>query len=173
MTRIVSLVVIAILLISSSVLASPKMAVISTYSSASWLPAEVNKTTCKIVDDYLADRYFAVVFDGTKTENRKELARRVGQAEGACAVIIELRCFYDPPYTKARLASDIKPTDTVATVLMDYSVFVASQDRWIDGRIVQRSVFRDTAIPIDIACQEAVRQSFPALTIKLDSLTNS
>ncbi|MPM57405.1 hypothetical protein SDC9_104227 [bioreactor metagenome] len=171
MTRMVSFVLITLFLICSSAIASPKMAVISTYSSASWLPADVSKSTCKMVDDFLADQYFAIVFDGTKTEDRRELARKVSQADGDCTVLIELRCFYDPPYTKARLASDIKPTDTVATVLMDYSVYVALQDKWIDGRIVQRSVFRDTNVPLDIACQEAVQQSLPKLTVKLDSLT--
>lgn len=172
MIRILLFILLALFLIGQCASASPKMAVISTYSSASWLPAEVNKDTCKMVDDYLADRYFAIVFDGTKTENRKELAKKISKSEGNATVIIELRCFYDPPYTKARLASDITPTDTVATALMDYSVYVAPQDRWLDGRIVHRSVFRDTAVPLDIACQEAVKQALPQLTLKLDSLLN-
>ncbi|MGI6093234.1 MAG: hypothetical protein GX348_10920 [Veillonellaceae bacterium] len=170
MTRILLLLLLALFLIGQCASASPNLAVISTYSSATWLPADVNKNTCKMVDDYLADRYFAVVFDGSKTVNRKELAKKIGQLDGGCVVLIELQCFYDPPYTKARLASDIKPTDTVATVLMNYSVYMPSQDKWLDDRIVQRTVFRDTVVPLERACQEAVRQALPKLTVKMDSL---
>lgn len=76
MTRILLLLLLALFLIGQCASASPNLAVISTYSSATWLPADVNKNTCKMVDDYLADRYFAVVFDGSKTVNRKELAKK-------------------------------------------------------------------------------------------------
>lgn len=168
MTRKVAIILIGLILIASSAFASPALSVISTYSSSSWLPGDINIATCKMVDDYLADYYFAVVFDGEKAQNRKDLGRKISQADGSYVVSVELRSFYDPPYTKARLASDIKPTDTVATLLMDYSLYNAVSDQWVTGRIIQRSVFRDAAVPLDTACYEVVKQAIPKLSDQLN-----
>lgn len=170
MIRVITIILITLIIISGNVLATPKLSVISTASSALWFPAELNKKTCKIVDDYLADHYFAVVFDGTKTENRKDLAKKIGQAEDGYVIFIDLRNFYDPPYTKARLASDIKSGDTVATILIDYSLYIAPSDKWVTGRVVQRSIFRDSAVPVETACPAAIKQALPKLTEQLDAL---
>lgn len=162
------LLTLSLLFICSTVNAAPAISVISTYSSSTWLPSDVNTTTCKLVDDYLANRYFAVIFDGTKAGDRSELAKKIGQTEGDYAIIVNLTSFYDPPNTTAHLASDVKPSDTVATILLDYSIYLASSDKWITDRIVQRSVFQDTTVPLEKACQEAVKQSLPKLADKLD-----
>lgn len=158
----------ALFFVCSIATANPAISVISTYSSSTWLPADVNNTTCKLVDDYLADRYFAVIFDGTKADDRTELAKKIGQAEGDNAIIVKLTSFYDPPNTTAHLASDIKPTDTVATILLDYSIYLASSDKWVTGRVIQRSVFQDATVSLEKACQEAVKKSLPKLADKLD-----
>lgn len=170
MKKIALLLILLLSLISSTAAASSNMAVISTYSSSSWLPAEVNKKACTVVDSYLADQYFAVVFDSSKVQDKTELAKHLAQTEGSNVVFIQLTAFYDPPFTTTHIASDAKQTDTVATVLMDYSVYLATSGRCVTGRIVQRSIYHDAIIPLETAYPQAVNQSLPKLNETLTSI---
>lgn len=170
MRKISFLLILLLLLACSTAAASPKMAVISTYSSSSWLPTDINKKACAVVDDYLADHYFAAIFNSSKVQDKKDLAQHIAKTEDSNVVLIQLTAFYDPPYTRTHIISGVKTSDTVATVLMDYSVCLASSDRCITGRIVQRAVYNDAAVPLETAYKEAVRQSLPKLNETLSGI---
>lgn len=150
--------------------ASPRPAIISTYSVASWLPAEVDKKACEIIDDGLMASYDAILFDGSKTADKKEMAKHIGPAFADYVISVQHTGFYDPPHTAAHLSSDVKPDDTVATVILDYSVYVTAADKWVTGRVYQRVVFVSATVPREAACLVATRQVVPKLREKLGAL---
>lgn len=170
MKKITLLLILLFMLSCGTADASPTMAVISTYSSSSWLPPDINKKACAVVDSYLANHYFAVVFDSSKVQDKNDMAKQLAQIEGSNVVLIKLTAFYDPPFTTTRIASDVKEADTMATVLMDYSVYLATTDRCITGRIVQRSIFPDTNLPLETAYSQAVSQALPKLSDALAAI---
>jgi hypothetical protein len=147
--------------------ASPRTAVITSSSTATWLPAEVNQKACETMDNYLVDRYEAIYFDGRKAADKKEMARRIGPGFADYVIVVSLSGFYDPPFTSGRLASDVKPADTVATALVDYAVYVTAADRWITGRVYHRAVYAGAAVPQAKACLDALGQTLPLLADKL------
>lgn len=160
---------IIIVLFCSTAAASPKTVAISAFSSSNWLSTDSNTKACEILDDFLINRYGVVLFDGSKTLDKKEMARRIGKSEDY-VVSLQLTGFYDPPNTAAHIGSSVKPEDTVSMVLIDYSVYLVSQNRWITGRVDHRLIYPGKTVPLDIAYTEAVKQALPKLVVKLDEI---
>lgn len=168
--KLIFLLIIIILLAATSASANPQLAVVSTYSSSTWLPADINQKAGRIVDEYLADRHYAAIFDGSKSDDRKELINRIGKTDVEYTISIELTGFYEPPYTSTHFSANIKPSDTVATVLLNYSIYVSSTNRFITGRIDNRKIYPNTTVAQETAYLETVRQALPKLSEQLDAL---
>lgn len=168
--KLTCLLVLLILLAAASASANPQVAAVSTYSSATWLPADINQKAGRIVDEYLADRHYAAIFDGSKTDDRKELIKRIGKTDIKYTVSIELIGFYEPPYTSTHFSDTIKPSDTVATVMLNYSIYVSATDRFITGRIDNRKIYPDNKVALEPAYLETVRQALPKLSEQLDAI---
>lgn len=60
MKKVVLSLVLLFMFMCGSASAYPSMAVLSTYSSSSWLPEDINIKACTVVDNYLADKYCAI-----------------------------------------------------------------------------------------------------------------
>lgn len=168
-SRCIVTLLIIIIALNSPVLASPKTVAISASSSSNWLTSDSNNKACEILDEYLLNRYGVILFDGSKTSDKKEMAKRIGKSEDY-VISLQLTGFYDPPYTASHIGPSVKPADTVSMVLIDYSVYIVPQNRWMTGRIDHRVVYSGKAVSLEVAYIEAVRQAIPKLTMKLDEI---
>lgn len=153
----------------STAVASPKTVAISAFSSSNWLSTDSNTKACELLDDFLINRYGVILFDGSKTSDKKEMARRIGKSEDY-VISLQLTGFYDPPHTTTHIGPSIKPEDTVAMVLIDYSVYLVSQNRWVTGRVDHRIIYPGKNVPLGNAYTEAVKQALPKLATKLDEI---
>lgn len=169
MKKIVVLLLFFMLLYCGSVGANPNTVAISTFSSASWLPAEANKNACEIVDNYLMNRYETIVFDGSKATDKIAMSKHIGKGQDY-VISIQLSGFYDPPFTTTHLSSNIKAADTVAMVMLEYTVYQVASEKWISGRVDQRVVYPGTTVILDAAYSDALKQAMPKLINELDTI---
>jgi len=167
--KIAILLLFLLLLHCSNAGATPTTIMISTFSASSWLPLEANKNACEIVDSYLMNHYNFGVLDGSKSPDKRAMCKRIGN-NADYVLYIELTGFYDPPYTTAHMSSSIKITDTVAMVLLHYTVYVVALDKWITGSVDQQVVYPGTAIALEVAYPEAVRKAIPKLTNEINTI---
>lgn len=167
--KIVVLLLFFMLLYCGSVGANPKTAMISTFSSSSWLPSEANKNACEIVDNYLMNRYDTIVFDGSKAMDKTAMSKRIGKSQDY-VISIQLSGFYDPPFTTTHLNSNIKAADTVVMVILEYTVYLVASERWITGRIDQQVVYPGATVGLDVAYPDALKQAMPKLANELNTI---
>lgn len=111
-----------------------------------------------------------MLLDSSKVQNKNDLAKYLSKIEGSNVVLIQLTAYYDPPFTSTSVASDVKVTDTVTTILIDYSVYLASTDHCVTGRIIQRSIHPDAKIPLEKAYSQAISHALPKLNEKLTGI---